>query len=203
MPSLQGSTETAGVTKLTVVKADGSSEEYLYTKVLAALNNVLGAAGISDMGTVEQLADVVTYYVYHKREDKQISSSEIHSLLKVVLTSTGYEAAAEALTEHNYQRRTKRNRIEVAGHIDKPSDMAEAFGEESARGRSRWDKSVIVRSLEEKYGFDRQSSRAVAAMVEEKIFSMGLTVVPASLVKQLVLHDAGVVMRANKELATA
>jgi transcriptional regulator NrdR family protein len=186
--------------RLTVVKADGSREEYLHTKVLSTLNSVLGAMGTADIELAEQLAEVVTYYVYHERGDGEIGSGEIHSLIKVMLSATGYGAAAEVLSEHSYQRRMRRNRVEVVGaDINEPWDFAKLSGE----GRTRWDKSVIVRGLEAKYGVERQSARAVAGMVEEKIFGMGLTAVPSSLIRQLVLHDAAVVMRANKELATA
>jgi hypothetical protein len=41
----------------------------------------------------------------------------------------------------------------------------------------------------------------IASMVEEKIFSMGVTLVPASLVKQLVLGDTATVLRAERQLA--
>jgi hypothetical protein len=43
----------------------------------------------------------------------------------------------------------------------------------------------------------------VASMVEEKIFSMQITRVPASLVKQLVLRDAATVLQAQQQLQTA
>ena len=39
-------------------------------------------------------------------------------------------------------------------------------------------------------------------MVEEKVFNMGVTLVPASLVKQLVLRDAAAVLRAERQLQT-
>jgi hypothetical protein len=40
-------------------------------------------------------------------------------------------------------------------------------------------------------------------MVEEKVFNMGLPVVPAGLVKQLVLNDAAAVLRAQNQLQPA
>jgi hypothetical protein len=39
-------------------------------------------------------------------------------------------------------------------------------------------------------------------MVEEKIFKMGITLVPASLIKQIVLGDAVAVLRAERQLQT-
>ena len=68
--------------------------------------------------------------------------------------------------------------------------------------RSRWEKSRIVKDLVEKHDVSRQTARMIASMVEEKIFNMGLTLVPASLIKQLVLGDAAAVLRAQRQLQT-
>ena len=40
-------------------------------------------------------------------------------------------------------------------------------------------------------------------MVEEKVFNLGLPVVPTGLVKQLVLSDAAAVIRAQNQMQTA
>jgi len=39
-------------------------------------------------------------------------------------------------------------------------------------------------------------------MVEEKIFNMGISLVPSSLIKQLVLGDTATVLRAQQQLQT-
>ena len=66
----------------------------------------------------------------------------------------------------------------------------------------RWDKSRIVEDLVTKHDVDRQTARTIASMVEQKIFSMGITLIPASLIKQLVLGDAAAVLRAEQQLQT-
>jgi len=73
---------------------------------------------------------------------------------------------------------------------------------QQSAGRSRWDKGRIVQDLISKHSLSRQTARTVASMVEEKIFNMGITVVPASLVKQLVLSDTAAVLRAQRQLQT-
>jgi hypothetical protein len=40
----------------------------------------------------------------------------------------------------------------------------------------------------------------VASMVEERVFGMGMALVPASLVRELVLNDVAAVLRAEKQL---
>jgi len=184
-----------------VVKSDGSVEEYLHTKVIGAINNGLSAAGESDAWVAEELAEVVTYFVYHQQEHCSVSSGEIFSIVKAVLASTGYEEAAVALNEHHFERKLKRCRTEVvSADILDLADAEVIFGVEEDGSRSRWDKSRIVADLVEEYGVGRQTARAIASMVEEKVLGMGLTRVPASLVKQLVLGDAATVLRAERQL---
>ncbi len=58
---------------------------------------------------------------------------------------------------------------------------------DSEDNRGQWDKSRIVEDLVTKSDVSRQTARTIASMVEEKIFNIGITLVPASLIKQLVL----------------
>ncbi len=186
-----------------VIKSDGVTEEYLHTKVVGAISNALGETGEADVCIAEQLAEVVTYFLHHREKPRCVSSDEIFSIVSAVLTVTGYEDAAIALNEHRYRRRLKRCRIEVVSVDAREMDDADALYEaQQAAAKSPWSKSRIVDDLVSEHGFCRQTARMIASMVEEKIFSMGITLVPASLVKQLVLGDAATVLRAERQLAT-
>ncbi len=186
--------------QLRVIKADGSLEEYLHTKVVGTICNVLGETDRADVHTAEHLAEVVTYFLYNKHRPRVVTSNEILSIIKAVLTATGYEDAAIVLTEHHFERRLKRSRIEVVSvDIQQLSD-ADLLVDKGQPGRCRWDKSRIVKDLVAKHNVSRQAARTVASMVEEKILNMGITQVPASLIKQLVLGDAAAVLRAERQL---
>lgn len=189
--------------QLKVVKADGSVEEYLHTKVMGTIGNALGSIGQADISIAEQLAEVVTYFLYHKQKRRSVTSSEIFSIIKAVLTATGNEEAAIALSEHHFQRKLKRSRIEVISvDIRELADAELLCTTEKSGHRSCWDKSRIVADLVTKYNVCRQTARVIASMVEQKIFAMGITLVPASLVKQLVLSDTAAVLRAERQLQT-
>jgi hypothetical protein len=69
--------------------------------------------------------------------------------------------------------------------------------------RIPWDKSRIIDELTEQSGLSRQTARVVAAMVEERIFRMGMTLVPQSLLKQLVLGETAAVLQAQRDLQNA
>lgn len=189
--------------QLKVVKADGSVEEYLHTKVLGAIGNALGRAGQADTYVAEQLADVVTYFLYHKQKRCTVASSEIFSVIGVVLTATGYQDTASAMNEHHFERRLKRDRLEVVSFdAQRLTDAGMFCDAAESAGRSRWNKSIIVEDLVTGYGIDRQSARTVASMVEEKIFNMGMTSVPTGLIKQLVISDTAAVLHARQQLQT-
>jgi transcriptional regulator NrdR family protein len=189
--------------QLKVVKTDGTVEEYLHTKVVGTISNALAAIGESDILIVEQLAEAVTYFLYHKQKPLVVSSNEIFSIIEAVFTVTGYEHAAVVLSEHHFERKLKRSRIEVVCvDVYELTDAEALCAAEKSVGRYRWDKSRIVNDLVTEHDVCWQTARVIASMVEEQIFSMGVTLVPASLVKQLVLRDAAVVLRAERQLQT-
>jgi len=200
-------------TQLKVIKTDGSVEEYLHTKVMGSINNALGEVDQPNIEIAEHFAEVVTYYLYHQQDQRTVSSSEILSVIKVVLAATGYEKAAVALSERHFERKLRRSRIEVVRADIQELTDAEYFAEPGdTDGRCRWDKSRIVRDLIATHKLCRQTARLIAAMVEEKVFNMGITLVPSSLIRQLVLGDAATqlvlgdaatVLRAQRELQIA
>jgi hypothetical protein len=204
-------------TALEVLKADGSIEEYLHTKVMATISNALDAAGVSDIDKAQDLAEVITYYLYNDNQEmpfqhpnstpqtgkRVIDSIEIFSIIKATLVSTGFEQAAVALEEHYYKRKMNRSRIEVVGIDINNLDDAELFYSDIQQNAvSRWNKSRIAGWLINKQGFDRLSARAIASIVEQKVFKLELTRLSASLIKQLVLSETAVMKRAMRQLQT-
>jgi hypothetical protein len=188
-------------TQLKVIKADGSIEEYLHTKVMGTINNALGEVGLANIDIAEEFAEVVTFFLYNQYNRRTVTSDDIFSMIKVVLAATGYEDAAVALSEHHFERKLKRSRIEVVpADVQDLTDAELLAGTEGSPGRIRWDKSRIVEDLVSGHGICRQTARTIAAMVEEKVFKVGMTLVPSSLIKQLVLGDTATVLRAQQQL---
>ena len=187
--------------QLQVIKTDGTTEEYIHTKVIGTINNAFSAVGRPDIAMAEDLAEVVTYYLYHQPDRRQVSSSEILSMIKAVLTSTGHEPVAAALGEHAVERRLKRVRTEVlALDVLAFTDLEQLNRTRQSAARIAWDKGKIVHDLTAESGIPPQIARAVAATVEERVFSMGMTLIPRSLIKQLVLGEAAAMLQAQQEL---
>ena len=187
--------------QMRVIKADGATEEYLHTKVIGAISRALEGVDHTDISVAEHLAEVVTYFLYHKQNSRTATSSDILSMVQAVLAATGYEDAAVALSEHHFERRLKRSRVEVVlVDVQRLCDAQIVCNTEQSDGRCQWNKSRIVNDLVAKYNLCRQTARTIATMVEEKIFRMEINLVPASLVKQLVLGDTAAVLRAEQQL---
>jgi len=188
-------------TQLKVIKADGSIEEYLHTKVMGTINNALGQVDLANIEIAEEFAEVVTFFLYNQYNRRTVTSGDIFSMIKVSLAATGYEDAAVALSEHHYVRKLKRSRIEVVSvDVQNLADIEFVTDPEETSGRFRWDKSRIVEDLINGHDINRQTARTIAAIVEEKIFRLGMTLVSTSLIKQLVLSDTATVLRAQREL---
>ncbi len=183
--------------QLKVIKADGSIEEYLHTKVIAALSNVLAGIDGDSIFLAEQLADAVTYYLYHRVGQDTVSSSEIHEVIKAVLSATGYDWAAASLSEHHYLRKIRRNCLEVADlRITSYDDIKKIKNIRVNHLTEMWNKSIIVADLMNELGVDRHTARTIASMVEEQILSLGLNCVAKSMIKQFVLADTALILGA-------
>jgi len=186
--------------QLRVIKADGSTEEYLHTKIIGAINSALVSVGEPNIFVAERLAESITYFLYNDQHRRKVAASEVFSMVQVVLAATSYEDAAAALKDYQYRRQLCRRRIEV---VDEDEAETMSDGPCELQEVSRWEKSRIVSDLMTKRKLDRQTARAVAAMVEEKILKIGLCRVSSALIKQLVLADTAAMVRAGEQLRTA
>ena len=190
--------------QLEIIKADGTSEPYLHTKVLGAINNALAGAGRPDMAMAEDLSEVVTFHLYQDADRRGISSGEILAIVKAVLAATGCEEAAAALAEHALERRLRRSRTEVlAVNVRDFTDVQQLCQADRPPGRMPWNKGQIVHDLMTRSGLPRQMARAIASTVEERAFRMEMTAVPLSLLRQLVLGETVAALQAERELQTA
>lgn len=165
--------------QLQVIKADGSSEPYLHTKVIATFVNAFAEPSEKNTFLASQLAESVTFYLYNNRDTDTITSSEIFSIIKAVLSSTGFDYAAGVLAEHNYRRNLLRGRVEVV-----KAGSARISG--LSNNTMTWNKSKIIADLIMENNLEAASARTIASLVEEKILNSGFYLVPTDFIKFLV-----------------
>jgi len=192
--------------QLIVVKADGSEEGYLHTKVFAAIVNafglpvdVVGCLTADEISSIaSQLSDAVTFYLYEKFGRDKISSCEILSIIQAVLSSTGFDDAAANLAEHHCRRNILRSRVEVfKSDIELISDAVRTRQNIKHQPHA-WNKSRIINDIVSEYNFDINSARTVASMVEEKILASGLRHIPSVFIRFLVLMQAQAMLSAQQ-----
>ena len=179
--------------QLKVMKTDGSSEEYLHTKVMGTFNNALGLIDQSNVFAAEQFAEAITFYLYEKDRKRAITSDEIHLMVQAILAATGYSNAAEAINDYQLNRKLSRRRIEV---------FDDSIPPDCRRPTMPWDKSMIVNDLINQQDLDYHIARAIASQVEQKVLKLGITRIRRSLVGLLVVDDTEAMLDAQDQLHT-
>jgi len=183
--------------QLHVIKADGTLEDYLHTKVIATFSHALSHNSNSGIIVAEELAESVTFYLYNKYRQPRISSDQIFSVIKATLDSTGYFKEALVLTESRHRRELLRTRIEVTNMSIANMNDARALKElRNNQLTDRWNKSKIVNYLISNHNLDSQLARIIASMVEEKILASGLRCISTDFIKHLVLIDTNEILSA-------
>lgn len=188
-----------GVMQLKVIKADGTEEGYLHTKVLATFVNAF--ARPADTSVAGELAEAVTFYLYGKYGSAKISSAEILSIIQAVLSSTGHDAAAANLAEHRCNRDLLRARVEVTKcDIQQISDAVRLRRSIAPQPAAPWNKSKIVNDLLAEYNLDITTARTVASMVEEKILASGFHSVSSAFIRFLTVLQTQAILAAARQL---
>lgn len=165
--------------QLKVIKADGSQELYLHTKVIATFVNAFVEPAEKNTFLASQLAESVTFYLYNNHGSETVTSSEIFSIIKAVLSSTGFDFAAQVISEHHCRRNLLRSRVQV---VKKSTDT-----DNIAENTIAWNKSKIISDLISEHGVDSATARTIASLVEEKILNSGFNLVPTDFIKFLML----------------
>jgi hypothetical protein len=172
--------------QLKVVKADGSQELYLHTKVLGTIANALAGCGQDSGFIAEQLCEAITFYLYNTYTDGTVASSEIYFMIQAMLGATGYEDASIVLNNYHFSRQLTRRRIEVL----------------RASGQAySWNKSCISNELVKNEVCDLHTARVIASSVEEKVLRLGMLKIPTRLVKELVYIETQAMLTAQAQLA--
>jgi hypothetical protein len=189
--------------QLKVIKADGTEEGYLHTKVIATFVNAFARPEENDASVARQLAEAVTFYLYSRYDRSKITSNEILSIIQAVLSSTGHDDAAANLAEHHHRRDLLRTRVEVTKFdIQKISNAVKLRQDMAVQPANCWNKSKIINDLITEYNLDSTTARVVASMVEEKILASGLRTVPTAFIRFLVLLQTHAILLAQQQLQT-
>jgi hypothetical protein len=161
--------------QIIVTKRDGTLERFH----LAKLSNCLAAVMRSrayDPRLAAPLAKAVALHLQQWREPTPPTTDYIYRCVRSILQQTGLGDAADELAAHRRQRRARRRQIRVvdAG----PADRAEL-----------WRKSVLVQTLQTRYGLRHSVARFMAGRIEGQVFGLGYRVVSKLFLAELVRNE--------------
>lgn len=189
--------------QLQVIKADGTIEQYLHTKVIAAFSYALSNDNDPDTFATSQLAESVTFYLYNNYHGPNITSGEIFSIIIAALTSTNYCHAADSLSRNHHRRNLLRSRIEVTDiNAETLVDAEKLKTLRQNNNTGRWNKSHIIGYLKKRFSLENDSARTIASMVEQKIINSNLQCIPTGFIKHLVLTQTNAILSAEESLKT-
>ena len=159
-----------------VTKRDGTVERFSFPK----LNNCLAVAMRSlayDPRLAGPLTKAVALHLQEWTGTSPPTTSYVYRCVLSVLQQTGLSDIADVLATHRRERRIRRARIQVV-------DPAVS----SVRGEP-WRKSVLVESLQSRYGLRHAVSRFMAGQIEARVFALNYRLVSRSFVAELTRNE--------------
>jgi len=165
-----------------VRKRDGSTEPFVFAKLLRCIGNGFQASGeMRERGTTtcRELAEAVHAYLKHTEPAGPVSSGQLAELVELVLTQTGFIAAGMAIKQHLQLRDHQRGWLRVARQAGPTSRFVQ----------HRWNKTRVVEHLRRQHGLDAPASRMIAGRVEQLVFACGLRVVTTGLVREMTTSE--------------
>jgi len=167
---------------LHVCKSDGTTEPFIFPKLVNSIRNGLQAGGDAaglGVNAANGLADAVHQYVRQSGGGAPVQSKHLSELVDLVLTHTGHTAACMAVRRYRSMREEQRRRVMVAT----------ARSSNGQYVHHRWNKGRLVQHLQRQHLLDAPASRMIAGRVEQLIFNCGLTVVTSGLVREMIKSE--------------
>lgn len=159
--------------ELVVTKRDETVERFSLPKLVNSIRVALEGRGY-DGRLSGPLARAVEMHLWELRRGEPPSTDYIFRCVSSVLQQTGLTDVCEDLMQHRRARLARRRRLRVAGAPD---------GQTAAT--AAWKKSMIVATLENRYGLRHGVARFLAGQVERQVFMLNYRVVTTALLAEL------------------
>ncbi len=162
--------------QIALTKRDGTVERFSMAKLRNCLATVMSGQAY-DPGLAGPLARAIAMHLEDWHDSSPPTSGYVYRCLRSVLRQTGLGPVADDLGAHRLARQQRRSRIRV-------------FDEVPARGPGRrWRKSVIVKTLQGRYGLRHSVSRFLAGQVETQVFGLDYRMVTKPFLSELVRSE--------------
>jgi transcriptional regulator NrdR family protein len=135
-----------------------------------------------------EIAEAVILYLEKKYISAHPSTSDIATAISVILSSLNLDNVASAFQSFQLERENSRLRCTVWKH-EQPSlfnsDMGIQVTINSGQRTTSWDRTRIVRALENEAKISRKIAEDIARTVEHKIMASDITRVTTTLIRAL------------------
>ncbi len=170
-----------------VRKRDGSQVAFDRSKISNAIYLAAKAVGGDDRTLAEKLADEVVLFLYTLKGDRVPEVEEIQDAVEKVLIENGHARTAKGYILYRKQREILRRKqlLEKEPEERDTTDYA-LFVRTSDDDFVSWDRSRIIKALQNETGLDLNRAEKIAAETEETILNSNVHLVSSSLIREIV-----------------
>jgi len=180
------------VTLARVAKRDGREVPFDEGKIRSAVARALCAVGEDDPALPGEVATLVRLALEQRHASAGTLGvphiEEIQDLVERALIELGRAAVAKAYIVYRDRRARAREALRVEERRPGPGRSAPPRVQDSERA-SRWSKARIVAALMREAELSRETAERVAALVERRVFDLGLARISTALVRELVDNE--------------
>ncbi|MFG0320622.1 MAG: ATP cone domain-containing protein [Planctomycetota bacterium JB042] len=175
---------------MNVRKRDGREVPFDQAKIADAIDRAARSVGGQDRFLAEELASVVAMFIEKEWSDRTPSIDDVSDLIEKVLVETGHAAAAKAFILERDRRARIRSALRVRDdERPAPNEKLPTVDARAHAKVSSWSKGKIVEALLVEGDLPPSVAEEIAAAVERRVFSSGMTRVSTSLVRALVDNE--------------
>ncbi len=162
--------------QIVVTKRDGTLERFSPDKLRVCLARAMHVCSY-DPKLAKPLVHAVAMHLKDWADPSPPTTSYIYRCVRAILQQTGLSDVADELAACRRARRARRRKIRV---LDVES--TEPHGE-------RWQKSVLVETLQARYGLRHAVSRFLAGRIEAQVFALDYRVVTRPFLAELARNE--------------
>ncbi|HHT9128525.1 MAG TPA: anaerobic ribonucleoside-triphosphate reductase, partial [Candidatus Wujingus californicus] len=175
-----------------VLKRDGRKAPFNEKKIADAIFRAAQAVGGEDRALAEELAGVVAMFLEKKYSGKTPGIEDVQDIVEKILIETGHAKTAKAYILYRDKRTRIRESLRVRKQTKQKADTTDVsllVNTETKDEVYPWDKRKIATAMEKEADIPEEIASEIANVVEQRVFSSGLTRISTTLIRELVDNE--------------
>lgn len=168
-------------------KRDGTVVPFDKNKITNAIYMAAKAIGGDDRKLAEKLADEVVLFLYTLKGDKTPEIEEVQDAVEKILIESGHARTAKAYILYRKQREILRKKqLLTKLPAERETTDYALFVRTSDDDFVSWDRTRIIKALENETGVDLVVAQKIAEETEETILNSNVHLISSSLIREIV-----------------